>query len=288
MRPAVEETTTVAIIGDVGGWADQLVGQLRHVGADPDTGHVPPGLHIIQVGDLVHKGPASDQTVDLVASFVDGPTRQRWTQLAGNHEAHYLGRRWYQDRPRLSPPQRDLLRRWRDHGLLRAACVVDSVTHGPLLVTHAGVTSWYWQRHLGSPNTAGEAAERLNHWLHWGDDRVFLSGILRGHTQPGPLWASATDELYPSWATSPHPPPFGQVHGHTAAVQWRPDRALPRRWTGSDHAEPLRVDLEGRHTVVRIGGCPFIAVDPSFDSTPPPAHAATPWLDAGTVHTPGP
>ena len=60
------------------------------LGADLDSGVVPEGLAIIQVGDLVHKGPDSGECFALADRFlVSSPGR--WVQLVGNHEAQYLG-----------------------------------------------------------------------------------------------------------------------------------------------------------------------------------------------------
>jgi hypothetical protein len=79
----------VAVIGDVAGHLDELRTELRRLGADDGTGRLPGDLTIIQVGDLVHRGPASDAVVALVDGYL---TRQpmQWVQLVGNHEAHYL------------------------------------------------------------------------------------------------------------------------------------------------------------------------------------------------------
>ncbi|MGO9028167.1 MAG: hypothetical protein ACLQOZ_06025 [Acidimicrobiales bacterium] len=50
------------------------------LGADLDHGIVPEGLAIIQVGDLVHKGPDSEGCVALVERFLlNSPGR--WVQL---------------------------------------------------------------------------------------------------------------------------------------------------------------------------------------------------------------
>ena len=53
----------VAVVGDVAGHLDELRTELRRLGADGGTGRLPDDLTIIQVGDLVHRGPASDAVV---------------------------------------------------------------------------------------------------------------------------------------------------------------------------------------------------------------------------------
>ena len=49
----------VAVIGDVGGHLAELRRELVRLGADEETGELPDDLTIVQVGDLVHRGPDS-------------------------------------------------------------------------------------------------------------------------------------------------------------------------------------------------------------------------------------
>ena len=55
----------VAVIGDVGGHADQLRKVLRELGAESEQ--LPSDLIVIQVGDLVDRGPDSIGVLDTVA-----------------------------------------------------------------------------------------------------------------------------------------------------------------------------------------------------------------------------
>ena len=55
----------VAVIGDVGGHVEELRRELRALGAS-ETGVLPDDLVVIQVGDLVHRGPDSEAVVRLV------------------------------------------------------------------------------------------------------------------------------------------------------------------------------------------------------------------------------
>ena len=81
----------LAVIGDVGGHYDTFVDKLVGLGVDVHTGHIPSKLHIVQVGDLVHKGPKSLAVVDLVDRMLNGPCPSQWTQVVGNHDAQLLG-----------------------------------------------------------------------------------------------------------------------------------------------------------------------------------------------------
>jgi hypothetical protein len=80
----------IACFGDVGGHLEPFTSGLQALGADTDGGTLPDDLIVIQVGDLIRKGPDSDGVVTLVDRFRQHSTRQ-WVQLIGNHEAHYLG-----------------------------------------------------------------------------------------------------------------------------------------------------------------------------------------------------
>lgn len=57
---------TVAVIGDVHGQLTALRELLVSLGADGNTCELPHDLVIVQVGDLVHKGPDAPGVMDLV------------------------------------------------------------------------------------------------------------------------------------------------------------------------------------------------------------------------------
>ena len=54
----------VAVIGDVAGHLDELQTELVRLGADGATLELPAGLQVIQVGDLIHRGPDSAGVTD--------------------------------------------------------------------------------------------------------------------------------------------------------------------------------------------------------------------------------
>lgn len=80
-------TQSVTLIGDIGGHPDEL---RRVLAALPRDGTV------VQVGDLVDRGPDSRAVLRLVDPLLDA----RWVQLAGNHESQYLpgGREFWPER----------------------------------------------------------------------------------------------------------------------------------------------------------------------------------------------
>lgn len=256
-----------ALIGDVGGHRALFESALRELGADPATGRVPADLVVVQVGDLVHRGPDSVGCVDVADRMLrhgDG----RYVQLLGNHEAFYLGGPRFRTRDDLTTAADHTVQRWWLDRSARLAIAVDTVEHGELLVTHAGLTAPLWRR-LGAPSSATEAATAVNRWVGLRADLAFAPGVrLGGHVgSPGPVWADPLSEVYPSWRRE-ESVPFGQVHGHYAITNWsNADDPL-----GPDAEPGADVDIKARHTTVRIGAKPFIGIDPEHG-----AHGATSW-----------
>jgi hypothetical protein len=283
-------TSRVAVVGDVGGHLAELRAELRRLGADPDTGRLPDDLTVVQVGDLVHRGPDSDGVVDLVARYLDEQPAQ-WRQLVGNHEAQYLRHPLFEWPEQVSARSRDRLRGWWADGRMRVAAAVSG---GPerLLVTHAGVTEPFWREVLGAPADADRAAELINAMVGGDDeDALFRPGVMLGRTRgrwrsrsrrpgiPGPIWAATATELLPGWL--PTTLPFSQVHGHDTFVDWRYDRY---RLTDPDEdpqdpgpvtAELARrtvLDAPARHETTTLDGGRIIGVDPGHGVA-----AAGPW-----------
>ncbi|MFG2039343.1 metallophosphoesterase [Dactylosporangium sp. NPDC048998] len=234
---------TIAIIGDVGGCLEQLAAAVAALD-DPDT-------MVIQVGDLVDRGPDSAG----VLAYVAGRPPRRWIQLAGNHDAQYFGAEPFWPE-RLGVAEAAVLRDWWLRDRLRVAAAVRTADGEELLVTHAGLTAGAW-RELGEPVTAATAAALLNtrpEPLLWRAD--------------GPLWAEAATRLYPSWLEAGPPMPFSQVHGHSTIVDyglraWRCRERIQQRST---------VDWQARHTVTRTAAARFVAVDPRHGH-----HGAPSW-----------
>ncbi|KOV83303.1 metallophosphoesterase [Nocardia sp. NRRL S-836] len=257
----------VAVIGDVGGHPDELLRALRELGAG--NGQLPPGLVVVQVGDLVDRGPDSTGVLDVVAPFLGG----RWVQLAGNHEAQYLPSAtvfWPQPIP---PAGVRTLREWWSDGRMQVAAAI--TTGGDeYLLTHAGLTLTAW-RQLGEPTSAARAADLLNER----PDLIWYTGAHVRDDRAGPLWAESGAALHEPWMQYDGVVPFGQIHGHSTVVhfgqqRWRCDGRVRQRTT---------VDWQARHVRVRVGGRVFIGVDPGHGVTGAPG-----WqplvLDDAEVH----
>lgn len=254
----------VAVIGDVGGHADLLRDALCRLGAEGDAARLPEGLTVIQVGDLVDRGPDSTGVLDLVDRYLEEQPDQ-WIQLAGNHEAQYLPGGTPFWRERLADGDARRLRAWWADGRMRIAAAVRTTGDGDggdVLLTHAGLTVDAW-RALGEPPTATAAARLLNERP---EPLIWLGDGFTTDTLAGPLWADAGWELYEPWMhfyAAGGFVPFDQTHGHSSVVRfgermWRCPGRVRLRAT---------VDWEARHTRVRIGGRTFTGVDPKHGRT---------------------
>jgi hypothetical protein len=256
----------VAVIGDVGGHRELLLACLRGLGATgPDEApELPADLTVVQVGDLVHRGPDSPGVLRLVDHFLR-TAGGRWVQLAGNHEQLYIDEPPFIWNEHLDDASVELLRGWWEAGTMRAAAAVEDGGGRQWFAAHGGLTAGFWRADLDRPATAAEAAERVNALVTAGDQRLWRPGsMLTGVPtwDAGPVWAAAGDELYPSWLhrfdTSGKVPPFAQVHGHSQAAPWS-----GRAWTPPDAvAGKLTVDARRRQQWCDAGGVPLVGVDP--------------------------
>jgi hypothetical protein len=251
----------IAVVGDVGGHVDQLCAALSWLGAWGADLRLPNDLTVIQVGDLVDRGPDSTGVLDLVGWYLDAQP-ERWVQLIGNHEAQYVpgGTAFWPDK--LADRDAGLLRSWWSEQRMQVAAAVRTADGGEVLLTHAGLTVDAW-RQLGEPMTAPTAALQLN-------DRpeplIWLGDGFSADTPAGPLWAEAGSELYEAWMqfySGGGFVPFDQVHGHSSVVSysdqmWRCSRRIRQRAT---------VDWEERQVRVRIGGRSFTGIDPRHGRT---------------------
>ncbi|MFB9338398.1 metallophosphoesterase [Actinoplanes octamycinicus] len=246
----------IVIVGDVGGCADQLERVVLPLADDPDT-------VVIQVGDLVDRGPDSAGVLRLVGGRL---AAGRWVQLIGNHEAQYLGGVRFWPEP-LSEADAAVLRQWWLREWLRVAAAVPTAAGEELLLCHAGLTVDAW-RLLGAPVTAGTAADLLNtrpEPLLWDFD--------------GPLWAEAGSRVYPSWLAGVQSLPFSQVHGHSTVVRFG-----ERAWACEERIRAqTTVDWTARHTVTRCHGGRFVGVDPKHGTAGAPQWAPLVLEDAEVI-----
>jgi hypothetical protein len=254
----------VAVIGDLAGHLGELRRELVRLGAHPETLRLPVDLTVIQVGDLIHRGPDSEGVVALVGRYLQEQPEQ-WVQLAGNHEAQYLLEPAFEWSETIADEAIAALRSWWSAGRMRIAAVVSSPDE-ELLVTHAGLTEGFWRQALDSPPQASHAAAAINSFIGTHDRVLFSAGEMLGGGKPnlsaGPVWAGAASELIPSWLDSDQGMPFSQVHGHSMVVDWH------RRQLRGDFGDRLRIDEDAAHETIALPGGRIIGIDPGHGRRP--------------------
>lgn len=231
------DAPSVALIGDVGGHLELLVAALTELGVDVRGARVPEGLTVVQVGDLIHRGPDSVGVATLVNRFL-ARDPESWVQLVGNHESQLLpGGTQFFPEPGVDAACAPYIRQWWQAGVLRVGYAFDSPAAtgaakdsapssaagsvGGVLVTHAGLTAGAWQL-IGGPADAHQAVRVLNGvdgdlpTVVWREGEV-ITGVF--DSAAGPLWATA-NEVLRSWADQSTAPPFSQVFGHSQMCQW--------------------------------------------------------------------
>jgi hypothetical protein len=257
-HPSPRPLIRVAVVGDVGGHLDELRRELERLGADNTTARLPPDLTVVQLGDLVHRGPESEAVVALVDRYLTNQAGQ-WIQLVGNHEAHYLREPLFEWPQRIPAHTVEILHRWWVTGQMRAAVAI-TTPNEDFLVTHAGLTADFWRKTLGSPGTAVQAEAAINSLIGTRDSLLFRAGhMLTGRRKDraaGPLWASPATELVPGWLETEMP--FSQVHGHASIYDWQ----LGQIRAPADIAEVTTVDHDARHETVTLRGGRIIGIDP--------------------------
>ena len=252
----------IAVLGDLSGHLKPLLTTLAELGVEVDDRNVPrqvtwpDDLVVVQVGDLVHKGPVSE----LVVAVVDALFRRtgRWVQLLGNHEAQYVpgGTAFWV--PPIDARVGERVGQWWDEGFLRPAVAIDDERRGPVLVSHGGLTVRSWHA-LGDPDhlgAVGALADPANHARH-----VLAAGIMAARdADPGVAWTEPKQELRAPWLVHAQvggTVPFSQVHGHAQPLlpPSRGRRVPPelRSSTGVD-------DLG--HVITRVGDREIVGIDP--------------------------
>jgi hypothetical protein len=273
------------VIGDVAGHLGSLRWALGAHGADLARARLPDGLFVVQVGDLVHRGPDSAGVIALVDRFLRGPDAGRWIQLIGNHEQPYLFHGTSPIRRRLDKHSATTLGYWWADGLAQTATALTpdwqemALPHhmrlpqpsGDILVSHAGLTHGAWLA-LGRPGTAEAAAAAMNADAR-GDAEVTLHrGLLTTgevDLEAGPLWALAGPELLGSWDRTTDAEHLNQAHGHTTVRAWSRERWWPGAEAIIDRGD-LIADKATRQELARIGGRLIWGIDPGHLEQPAP------------------
>lgn len=267
----------ILIYGDIGGCLDEFIASLERHGCfiTPSGIDAPDDVVIIQVGDLIDRGPKSNELVALVHKTLRYQAEQTerprwWIQLFGNHEGNQIGGArfsGYDDYTDAKAKKR--LRKWWDKKLAFMAVGVETA-EGPWLITHAGMSVSWWKSY-GLRYDLAENVKLLN-----GESLsyAFLPGNqLEGWAHHGPAgvaWADCMEHVYAQWArwaAQGKAIPFNQVHGHSSAHKWGPGTTNPWMKVLRSNAKKeglsmtFKADGKRRFTICTIGGSTFYGID---------------------------
>lgn len=260
----------VAMIGDTGGHLGELQKALINLGAEPGTFRLPADLVVIHVGDLVHKGPDSEGVVELVDRIMEAQPEQ-WVQLIGNHEAYYVHEKLFEWQGEVQEETAATLRRWWAEGKMRVAAAVSRPNGDEVVVTHAGLTHSVWKLVLDAPESAVDAAARLEALRTSDYPWLWMPGtMLTGEVDKfaGPIWAESGSEVYADWIhaekTMGAQAPFHQVHGHSTPFAWR-----HYKWYAPEGVQDMvRLNNRRHHSAITIAGKTIIGIDPGHGRLP--------------------
>jgi hypothetical protein len=250
----------LVLIGDIGGHMDELADVLiAYAGADPHTLDIFDDTTVVQVGDLVHRGPDDLGVLRTVSRQIK---RGRWVQLVGNHDLLELDFEQVFMWPSSGEDVAQEMQFLYDCGCLHAAASLSTV-EGDVLVTHGGLTAGFYNM-LKCPPSAEEAARRIDALLQDGSApamaQLQTAGAMLGrggaNILAGPIWAEAGSETRASWLNRPAPP-FHQVHGHSSPFNWSRGEWSCR--TAVRDASVL--DYDNRHVLTTIDGQKIWGID---------------------------
>ncbi len=268
------------VFGDTGGHADPLLASLQAIGMDMNTLKLPDNIRVVHLGDLIHKGPFSNEII-MIINFILARNPEQWIQILGNHEFNYVDGAphfWFND---LNNHSIHILHSWIEKGLARPAFALpggnhiistsevnhtSSILDKGILFTHAGLTRQFWKNINHEPN-ALRAAEMINNLSvkEVTKPGIMLETMFAG-LNPGPVWALASTEVYQSWEMDPQiEMPFIQVHGHTVAYEW-----FLNEWYSTVSPNFKRntiLDYTNRLSFTSLAGSLLIGCDPGFSET---------------------
>lgn len=258
------------LFGDVGGHYLPFAAALQKHGIDMGSMQIPADIVVVQVGDLVHRGPHGDKAVAMADAFM-AKFPDQWLQVLGNHEMMHMPGAVSFFACRCSDGTVATIREWVKTRKAVVACAFQGAPQGLLtqpetLVSHAGVSSYWWNS--SGRGTAAETAAYLNSFLPGQLDKLDRYGVMmtgQRTSKAGPWWAAASDEVYPSWHNVRMP--FNQVHGHTSPFMWDHDAwfpSTPRLYRDSLERFPLQraSALRGKD-----GTGSFVGIDPAYGAS---------------------
>lgn len=284
------EQPTYAVFGDVHAHFSPLVKALVHLGWDEETLRIPKNLTIIQLGDLIHKGPYTNEIIAFVDNLMavnnDDPESGEWVQLLGNHESQYLDGPVSFWKRECDVHSVDTLNRWWNTGKMKLHYVIEQNDGKPYVITHAGVNPfWYYRSEpffksgaTGVEMTQDEYMEfrteqTLERFSAWLEELIkapavaCLPGSMLGgkfNPKAGPVWAETVREVYCSWREEEVP--FHQIHGHVAPFSWTVRKFFPLV-PDLIRKEIRLIKSQRRSLWVNTDGTRFYGVDNGFGRT---------------------
>lgn len=266
------------IFGDTGGHYDALSKSLIKLGVDITTGAIPKDHIIVTVGDVIHKGPQSAETLKLVDLLIRRNPSQ-FIYIIGNHEMlHFSGQvSRNSSYCKCSDADVDMLLALKSEKRLRYAYAFISEGES-YLVTHAGLTEGFWREHLNYEGDAFVAADLINKLP---DETLNMVSYLKTGEylmNATPVWAVCDAEVGMSWVRAELEPPFHMVHGHTTILNW--DDNSIYSWSLSDKTvlSCSVLDFINRFQYIHLGTKQVIGVDPTYWYETLPEGTAQPYM----------
>lgn len=255
------------ILGDTGGHFQQLRKALLEIGLHDDY-VLPDNVHIIHLGDVVHKGPDTLKTIQLVDTVMHKNPGQ-WTQIIGNHEAQYLGgiNFWVEN---IDEEVVHTLRNWYVNDLLNFSYTLPAyktlhthernyALHAPTVFTHAGITQEFFDQYLD--NVVVEDFDKVIKSLSI--DAIYRPGLMLGednNSRIGPVWAHGVHEVWNSWLNTAK---FNQIVGHIAPYSWGFEEWFPG--TNRNFISKAVLHFEEHFTIAPTTDDTFIGfMDPGY------------------------
>lgn len=269
---------TYAVFGDAGGHYQALAQGLRELGVTLGTDgqgySIPKNLTIIQAGDLIHKGPDSEQIVSLVGMLMlknnSDENRGTWIQLMGNHESHYIpGARPFWPTPMQDQRSIKRIRDWWKDGSARLHFVIPQNEGKNFVVSHAGISHKLFNR--------GVREQKQNHTNELDAFSAYIESLqpsnMRAASKAGAMlygklsddaglfWAESVSEVYATWRDQKAP--FHQIHGHVTPYSWMQEGFYPS--VPLAFRRELVLDPDNRRSIWINNETMFIGIDPGFD-----------------------
>lgn len=211
------------VFGDTGGHFIQLKNGLLKSGMN-DNYILPNDMTVIHCGDLMHKGPQSDEIIFMIDKIRKKNPGQ-WIQIMGNHEAQYLGGYYFRDNGLLSPEAAKIVIKWNLERFINFVYIIpeESIVktetkeyflNDPLIFSHAGLSYPFWKNYLKKYNYQDYNFALENTTLI----TVHKPGKMLGrnyniNSLTGPIWSHGIDEVWALWKKKNNAR-FNQIVGH--------------------------------------------------------------------------